>query len=167
MSLTEQQLVWHRDNYSTNKRDILAYKKQHYENNKETILKKRLEYANKNFIKCLLLAAKARARKHNIEFSITEDNLILVTHCPILKIELIYHRTGSGRPSNNTASIDRLDSSQGYIPDNVQILSWRANNLKKDISLDEMRAMSAYYTKLIESTPQIVPNHHRSDSSAC
>jgi CRISPR/Cas system Type II protein with McrA/HNH and RuvC-like nuclease domain len=37
----------------------------------------------------------------------------------------------------NTLSVDRIDSSKGYIKDNVCLVTWRVNNCKQDLSLKD------------------------------
>jgi cupin superfamily acireductone dioxygenase involved in methionine salvage len=42
-------------------------------------------------------------------------------------------------------SIDRIDNTRGYIKDNIIIVSRRANILKKDATIDELRKLANYY----------------------
>lgn len=86
--------------------------------------------------------AKQRAKRKNMYFDLTyeqvlamwpEDNL-----CPALGIPLEY--TGL----NNNASLDRLDSSQGYTEDNCAVISWRANRIKNNATLAELRLLVAF-----------------------
>jgi hypothetical protein len=82
-------------------------------------------------VKPLLSVARARALKRGMEFSIVEADLKpFPTHCPILGIELNYRRGGRGIAAPNAASLDRRDSSKGYIKGNVAIMSVRANTIK-------------------------------------
>lgn len=41
--------------------------------------------------------------------------------------------------SNNTLSVDRIDSSLGYIKSNVVLTTWKVNNCKQDLSLEEFK----------------------------
>lgn len=74
-------------------------------------------------------------------FELTWDDLKWPTHCPILGIELDYFGE-SGQRSNHSISFDRLDPSQGYIPGNVYIVSWRANRIKNDGTAEEHRRIA-------------------------
>lgn len=78
-------------------------------------------------------SAKDSSRKKGREFSIDVEDIIIPTHCPILghKLDITEKR------SHDSPSIDRVDSSKGYIKDNIQIISWRANMLKSNMTLEE------------------------------
>lgn len=90
----------------------------------------------------LLSAARARAKKFGLEFTITPTDIIIPEKCPILDIEL---KVQDGRQAPNSPSLDRIDNSKGYIPGNVVVISWRANSLKNDASLEELRKIVDFY----------------------
>jgi hypothetical protein len=89
--------------------------------------------------------AKVRARDCNRDFALTIQDIeaLYVTTCPVLGIELDYLRKHK-RVLGRSPSLDRVDNSKGYIPGNVQIISWRANNLKGNANADELRAIANY-----------------------
>lgn len=80
----------------------------------------------------------------------TEQRLLLLKHledklpteCPILGIPLVYG--AEGMRTDNSASIDKLEPSKGYIEGNVNIVSWRANRIKNDGTLDELLKIVAW-----------------------
>ncbi len=49
-----------------------------------------------------------------------------------------------GKPKANSPTIDRVDNTKGYIPGNVAVISYRANCLKRDSSLDELIKLVDY-----------------------
>ena len=79
------------------------------------------------------------------------------THCPVLGMELNYlGSVGSGgEKPPNTASIDRIIPSLGYVRGNVVVVSWRANSLKKDATLKEMEALYTFYKNIKTVTEEI------------
>ena len=78
--------------------------------------------------------AKQRSKKKNIEFSITVEDLKMPEVCPLLGIKLdSYSDDIDVHPS-----IDRIDSSKGYIKGNVWIISHKANRVKSDATADEL-----------------------------
>lgn len=95
-------------------------------------------------VRHLLAQAKRRALQNGLSFTITiADLLPLPTHCPALGLPLNY-AGGSGKHGgfhDPSASIDRIDSSRGYEPGNVRIVSWRANRIKADATINELRAI--------------------------
>jgi len=73
---------------------------------------------------------KARGSRITLKFS----DLKYPTHCPILGIKLNYFNTSR---KDNSVSIDRINNNKGYVKNNIQILSWRANRLKSDGTINE------------------------------
>lgn len=98
-----------------------------------------------NRLKILLVAAKIRAKKKTLPFSIcVEDFLPLPTHCPVLGIKLNYAGQVKRGFVNDSPSLDRAIPSLGYISGNVKIISWRANRIKSDATLEELQKITAY-----------------------
>lgn len=95
----------------------------------------------------LLTIAKPRAKKKGIEFSITKEDLPFPEKCPIFGIEF---KLGIGHFHDSSPSIDRIDSSKGYIPDNVWIISMKANKMKNIYSLEELETLTKALRKKIE-----------------
>jgi len=89
----------------------------------------------------LMSVAANRARRQGREFSLTLENFPeLPEHCPVFGVKLEYFR--QGKRDDASASLDRIDSSKGYIPGNVQVISWRANRLKSNATLAEVRRLA-------------------------
>lgn len=82
------------------------------------------------------------ARKANIDWTLVFSSIVWPEKCPILNIPLQY-QAGKGR-SNASPSLDRVDPSKDYTSDNVQVISWRANRLKSDGTLEEHKAIYEY-----------------------
>ena len=94
----------------------------------------------------LLSNARKNAKEKGFEFSLSLDDLSVPKYCPILGLELKMV-TGQGQHPG-TPSLDRIDSSKGYIPDNVHIISWRANDIKKNATPDELMKIAQYMKRL-------------------
>lgn len=112
----------------------------------EFFSKQAKEYRHKNPKKRMILSARARAASLGFEFSITEDDFEIPTNCPILGIELF---VGSGRCGPNSPSLDRINSSIGYVPGNVQVISNKANTIKNNATLEELVIMGAWASEVI------------------
>lgn len=71
--------------------------------------------------------AKSRATRKGLAFSISPEEIEIPVICPVLKTPI------------DKPSIDRIDSSKGYIPGNIRIISNRANMLKNNATIEELR----------------------------
>jgi hypothetical protein len=84
--------------------------------------------------------AKYRAKQKGIDFTIEQEDITIPDRCPLLGIELVCHR-GKGSQQGNSPSLDRIDSTKGYIKGNVWVISNRANTLKNDATLQELQTL--------------------------
>lgn len=101
-------------------------------------------------IKKNLSQRKAQAKQKGLEFSITLDDLLpLPFYCPVLGHKLNY--TGSSIKNKEfSPSIDRIDNTKGYIKNNVIIISNRANTLKSDATVEEIRLLADFMEKQLD-----------------
>lgn len=79
--------------------------------------------------------------KDNKEWTIQFCDVQWNTHCPILGVELDYYAESR---QENSPSFDRIDNTKGYVPGNVQIISWRANRIKNNGTSDEHYKIANY-----------------------
>lgn len=98
-----------------------------------------IQYKSNNIQKYLYQSAKARAKQRGEEFSIELGDIIVPEVCPILGIPLKYNR---GVKQDNSYSLDRIDSSKGYIKGNIWVISLRANRIKNDSTVEELRLIA-------------------------
>lgn len=104
------------------------------------------EYKRRTPIKQGLHRARARAKKAGLECDLTEDTMPKIPDtCPVLGILLC---PGDGRMTDASPTLDRIDSRRGYVVGNVHWISWRANSLKKDATVDELVKLAEYFTRL-------------------
>ena len=128
--------------------------RKYYTKNKERILKRSREYKNNpdvkerdalhkkeehknNPAKSMYRNAKARAIKMKLDFYITIDDIHIPEVCPYLGIKLIpgtYKERGVGA----APTIDRIDSSKGYTPENIEVISDLANRMKQNASKEQL-----------------------------
>ena len=92
----------------------------------------------KNPRRYLLMKARIRSGQKKIKFNITEEDIIVPTHCPILGIKLKFGNR------DTAPSLDRIDNRKGYIPGNVAVISGRANRLKWNMSLEVLEKLVVY-----------------------
>jgi len=93
----------------------------------------------------MLSRAKDTAKRRGLECTITAEDIVIPTHCPIFGTPLL---ATPGKVSPNSPSIDRIDNSRGYVPGNIIVISFRANRIKSDASLSELQALVAFLDTL-------------------
>lgn len=87
------------------------------------------------------LAAKRRARLHNLIFELEVKDIIIPERCPILNIELQFHKN---RAEDNSPSLDRLIPDKGYTAKNCFIISVKANRMKQENTLEDFNNIIKY-----------------------
>lgn len=96
----------------------------------------------------MIESAKQRARRGGLPFALTIDDLPPAPWtCPYFGFEL---KTG-GKRSDLSASLDRITPSLGYIPGNVEVISWKANRLKNNMSAKTLRRLAIRVHQLTEA----------------
>jgi hypothetical protein len=113
-----------------------------------------LRYRQKYPEKVLCTTAKARAKKKNVPFNITKDDIYIPEICPILNVKM-QSKSGSNGGGPFSPSLDRIVPELGYVPGNIRVISLLANNMKS----------SANNQQLITFANWVKENIH--DSSLC
>lgn len=90
----------------------------------------------------ILHRVKSQAKMKGIEFNLKVEDLVWNEFCPIFGTKLEYFAVGGRK--YNSVSLDRVDPSKGYIPNNVEIISVRANSVKSDMGIKEIRSLLKY-----------------------
>ena len=84
--------------------------------------------------------AKRRAKKDGTIFNLTiHDIPNIPTHCSILGIQI--KANDKAGPLDTSPSIDRIVPELGYVKENIRIVSNRANRLRNDSTLEELRLL--------------------------
>lgn len=91
--------------------------------------------------------ARVRARIAGVPFTITANDIVIPTNCPILGIPL-FQAKGKRGGGDNSPSLDRIKPELGYVPGNIIVISNRANRLKSDASIEELRSIASFYATL-------------------
>lgn len=118
-----------RKKYTKEEKELANLKREQYQKN----WYKNNPYKNRPVESRLLWAAKRRANTLNLEFNLELSDIVVPTHCPILKIPLVSTRP-RGDSRKDIASIDRIDPTKGYTKDNIEVISWLANTMKSNAS---------------------------------
>ena len=119
-----------------NKDQMLQYS-QNYQENRRKDFSYRLQM--------LLNASKQRAlaknRDHTINLQDIKNKYPKDGKCPIFGFTLEFNSSGF---RDTSPSIDRIDSTKGYTVDNIQIISWKANSIKRNATLEELILLVNY-----------------------
>lgn len=95
--------------------------------------------------KAVVSNASDRARRKGVPFELqlhhVYEVLLNSDKCPILGVKMTWHDGSNYDPFSRT--LDRIRPDSGYTPDNIWVISMRANQIKSDASLPELiRAMA-------------------------
>ena len=103
-------------------------------------------YRERKHEQCLLSSARNRAKKRNITFDLTVDDIQIPTHCPILGIPLT-RNFGQHGGSFSSASLDRIVPDKGYVKGNVRVVSLLANNMKSNATPEQLLLFAEWIRK--------------------
>ena len=107
-----------------------------------------------NPIPQLISGFRNRAKKQNVPFNLTVDDMKdLIKNaadiCPALGVKMKIAKLYAN-DSNYSPSFDRIDPKKGYTKNNIVIVSNRANRIKSDATVDEIRKVADFYEKLLK-----------------
>ena len=111
--------------------------------------------------------ARYRARQKGLEFTITSDwvrERLERGVCEVTGEPFIYGRGMARGP--NSPSLDRIDPSKGYTPDNTRVVIWAYNAAKQDFTEQQFLYVCYVLAKLalhVDTSSQ--PTHN--SVSAC
>lgn len=97
-------------------------------------------YRMSNPAQALLEHARGRARKGGYACTITVKEIDIPEFCPLLGIEL-KRGAGVGGVLPSSPSLDRKNPKLGYVSGNVWVISHRANAIKGDATLEELKTL--------------------------
>jgi len=149
-----------KEQYWKNPEKYIALSKQWQKDNVEKVKDYRVQYYQEhkeeyelNIIKYKLSSAKQRAKKNNLPFSITEQDIKDVwpidNKCPALDIEFIIG--GHDTKNYDSPSLDRIIPSKGYVKGNIQIVSALANGIMSNATPEQVIKVGQYFKKLIDN----------------
>ena len=121
--------------------------------------KARIAWIKANPLRIVVIDAKRNLKRRPHlpqEFEIDYEYMkqFDVDICPLLGIPMEWNTgksAGTGtlvRAKHNSKSIDRIDTNKGYIRGNVHIVSYRANSIKSDATLEELITLTDNLKKL-------------------
>ena len=94
--------------------------------------------------------AHHRAKIKNLEFDIEIEDCIAPKNCPVFGIPLISSK-GKGQ-THNSPHVDRLIGSKGYVKNNIVVISNKANSIKNDATVKELRMVADWLEKKLKES---------------
>lgn len=139
--LKQDAIDYYRDHKDTVLETVIKYRQE----NRELLRKKDKQYYRRRIELRLLGAARARSKKYGFEINIEESDIFIPKICPLLGIEI---KVSSEKVSANSPSLDRIDSSKGYVKGNVWVISHKANTMKSNATLEEFLTMAKNWQQI-------------------
>ena len=140
----EKRKVSDRKYYESNKERIIKKQKEYYKNNPEHFKLYQKDLRKRRPSKHLYEHARRRAREKGIEFKISEKDIVVPSFCPLLEIPIF---NGTNTMCDNSPSVDRIDLNLGYIPENIMVISYKANRMKSNSTFEEFETMYKNWSK--------------------
>jgi hypothetical protein len=100
----------------------------------------------------MLANARQRAKKENVLLTITKNDFEIPELCPVLGVPLT---PGTRANHDYSPTLDKVIPELGYVKGNVQVISHRANRIKSDSTLDELKKLVVYLEHAVAGTNQI------------
>ena len=132
-----------RAKYALNREDGVARSRQWALNNPDKVNQRSVEWrSQRRPIEVVLYwNARNRAKAKGIEFALQVSDIVVPKLCPVLGLELVI---GTGFAKPNSPSLDRIDPALGYIPGNIAVISHKANTIKSNATMDELKRVLSY-----------------------
>lgn len=118
-------------------------------------------------LRVYLKNARSRAIRDNVPFNLTLQDLIDIAtdECPIFKTPFQWGgaNMGKGKTRDNTPTLDRILPELGYVKGNVAFLSYRANRIKDNGTMQEHYDIADWiwnHTHAKQNTTTPVPTGH-------
>lgn len=94
-----------------------------------------------------LAKIKCKCKKLDLPFDLTIDDLDIPEYCPVLGIKINFNHGHSGY-FDDSPSVDRIIPELGYTKDNIKIISNRANLLKNNATIEELKLIINYLQRI-------------------
>jgi len=119
----------------------LYHREYYHLNEKEKAKKRYHKLKESDPVVYMLRGARSRAKKRNLLFNLEKEDIVIPQYCPALGLKLQFNTGGF---KDNSPSLDRIDNNKGYIKENIQVLSYKANAMKSSATFEEIEKLYFY-----------------------
>jgi len=132
MNKNERLKQWRKNNPEKYKQYQKKYRDAHY----PQILQRTKDWRKNNPEKAMIQRVRARARLKGYEFNLELTDIMIPKVCPIIAIDI--NKKVTGKPRDDSPSLDRIDNTKGYIKGNVMVISHKANAMKQNATPEQL-----------------------------
>ena len=148
----EQRQEYDKLRYEENKEEIRQHQTEYYKENSAKVMEQQREALKENPAKGLLKLAKQRVKSSGWELTITEEDIVVPEFCPVFGVRLEFGRMAD---RDNSPSLDRIDSTKGYVPGNVAVICWAANKLKSNGTAEQLRRIADWMDSVSQTEKEL------------
>lgn len=113
--------------------------------------KREIDNTESSYISKMLSRAKQRAKKAGVPYELNIHDITIPDVCPVLGIPLVFgHSEKKTQPEDNSPSLDRIKPELGYCPGNIAVISYRANLLKSNGTVEEHRMLLEWLEEIVK-----------------
>ena len=143
--------------YRTTHKDQVKYYQQRYrEDNKEQFAMWNKKSYYLDLRRRLYNGAKARSKQKGFVFDLCLSDIIVPDVCPVFGVPFVW---GAGI-NDYSPSLDRIDSSLGYVKGNVAVISTLANKLKSTATPQQLLQIVDYINSENQKTQSPDPKRN-------
>lgn len=124
---------------------LCVYKnaQKYRKNNPRKVVAASKKWKSNNALQARLHGLRHNAKRRGIPFNLTLEDLV-GTVCPVFGTPLDW----SAKRTENSAEVDRIIPSMGYVKGNVRVVSRKANRLKSDGTLTDFKMLVRYLERV-------------------
>lgn len=151
--LLSDEAIRERDRRQQKKRDAKRYKRcrdeinaasrKYYQENTAAQAEAAAKRYRRTLLQGMVYRAEKRAKERCLPFNLTVNDILIHEFCPVLGIPMAVGRENRWM-KNTSPTLDRIIGELGYVKGNVRVISWRANKIKNDATLEELERIVSY-----------------------
>ena len=91
-------------------------------------------------------SARFRSKEQGLAFDLDLKDIVIPLLCPLLATPIV---CGEGTMTASSPSLDRIHPEKGYVKGNIQVISYRANAIKQNASIEELELLTSNLRRIL------------------